>query len=182
MMIRLEHPEDHRAIAEVHRLAFGGEAEVQLVEAIRGSDRWLESRSFVAEIEGQVVGHLLLSPIDLAVEAPDASQPELRPRSLWALAPLAVHPQFQRQGIGSELVLCACAMATELTWLSYPAAIVGLGHPEFYARFGFVPSQSLGLESPFEVSPEYFRVKLLNPKKSLDRGKVVYPPAFSSVI
>lgn len=182
MIIRLEQPEERAAIAEVNRLAFGGEAEVQLVEAIRKSDRWLESRSFVAEVEGQVVGHLLLSPIDLAIEDPATSQTRLRERSLWALAPLAVHPQFQRQGIGSELVLCACAMATELTGLSYPAAIVVLGDPEFYARFGFIPSQELGLASPFEVPPESFRVKLLNPKKPLDRGKVVYPAAFSSVI
>ena len=93
------------------------------------------------------------------------------------LAPIAVHPNFQNKGIGSNLVNNAINKANGLG----EALVIVLGHPQFYSRFGFKPSSNFGLKSPFSVPEENFMVKLLTNYLSKYKAEVVYPEAFQSI-
>ncbi|NDJ20623.1 GNAT family N-acetyltransferase [Nostoc sp. B(2019)] len=165
MNIRCETLLDYPAIAEVNTLAFGQENEAKLVEEIRHSDRYISELSLIAEVEGIVVGHILFSYIDLVGE---------ETLQVLGLAPLAVSPQFQRQGIGSKLVEAGLERANVR---GEPMVIV-LGHPHFYPRFGFKPSVDYQVKSPFPVPKDVFMVKPLQNYQEKYQGKVVYPPAF----
>ena len=94
VLIRPESVADHEAVRHVNRLAFGRDAEARLVDALR--DGGYVRVSLVAEMEGQVVGHILFSDVPIITGA--GTVPAL------ALAPMAVMPEFQNQGIGSALV------------------------------------------------------------------------------
>ncbi len=105
--------------------------------------------SLVAEQEGRVVGHILFS--DLPIITGDGTVPAL------ALAPMAVLPEFQRQGIGSTLVtrgLEACRQQGH-------QVVVVLGHSHFYPRFGFSPKLAANLESPFSGGDSFMAVELV---------------------
>ncbi|MEA5576488.1 N-acetyltransferase, partial [Anabaena sp. UHCC 0451] len=95
MNIRPENIVDYPTITEVNTLAFGGEKEAKLVQIIRSSNGYIPELSLVAEIENTVVGYIMFSYIDLvgAEQLP-----------VLSLAPLAVHPELQNQGIGSALL------------------------------------------------------------------------------
>ncbi|MBW4689543.1 MAG: N-acetyltransferase [Komarekiella atlantica HA4396-MV6] len=165
MNIRSETLLDYPAIAEVNTLAFGQENEAKLVEEIRYSDRYISELSLIAEVEGIVVGHILFSYIDLVGE---------ETLQVLGLAPLAVHPQFQRLLIGSKLVEAGLERANARG----EAMVIVLGHPHFYPRFGFKPSVDYQVESPFPVPEDVFMVKPLQNYQEKYKGKVVYPPAF----
>jgi putative acetyltransferase len=168
MNIRSETLLDYPGIAEVNILAFGQQNEAQLVEKIRTSDCFIPELSLVAEIENTVVGHILFSYIDLVGE---------ETLQVLGLAPMAVHPEFQKQGIGSELVKTGLEIADKRGEL----IIIVLGHPPFYTRFGFEPSVCYEIESPFPVPEEFFMVKPLQSYQYKYKGKVIYPPAFDGV-
>jgi putative acetyltransferase len=168
MNIRGETLLDYPAIAEVNILAFGKEDEAQIIEKIRDSDRYIPELSLVAEVEDVVVGHILFSYIDLIGEE------TLR---VLGLAPMAVHPQFQRQGIGSALVQKGLEIADAMG----EAIVIVLGHPPFYSRFGFQPSVNYKIQCPFEVPEDVFMVKPLKNYQEKYKGQVVYPPAFEGV-
>ncbi|MFH7027351.1 MAG: GNAT family N-acetyltransferase [Heteroscytonema crispum UTEX LB 1556] len=168
MNIRRETLPDYAAIAEVNILAFGQKNEAQLVNKIRDSDCYIPDLALVAEVDGVVVGHILFSYIDLVDE---------ERLQVLGLAPMAVRPQFQRQGIGSKLVQTGLEIADAMG----EAIVILLGHPQFYSRFGFQPSVSYKIESPFEVPEDVFMVKPLKNYQEKYRGKVVYPPAFDEV-
>jgi putative acetyltransferase len=131
--IRPERPEDASHIRHVVELAFGQRAEADLVDALRRScgDTAL---SLVADDEG-VVGHVLFTPV--VVERPGA------PIAGMGLAPLAVRPDRQRQGIGSWLVRQGLDILRDR---GCPFVVV-VGHPEYYPRFGFEPASRHGLRS-----------------------------------
>ncbi|MDZ8185801.1 MAG: N-acetyltransferase [Nostoc sp. ChiSLP02] len=168
MNIRCENLLDYPAISQVNTLAFGQDNEAKLVERIRSSECYIPELSLVAEVEGIVVGHILFSYIDLANE---------QTLQVLGLAPLAVHPQFQKQGIGSALTKAGL----EIAKANQEALVIVLGHPEFYARFGFQTSVIYGIESPFPVPEEFFMVKPLQSYQENYKGKVIYPPAFDEV-
>lgn len=168
MNIRRETLTDYPAIAQVNTLAFGQDSEAKLVEQIRRSDRYISELALVAEIEGAVVGHILFSYIDLVHE---------ETLKVLGLAPLAIRPEFQRQGIGSALIKAGL----EIAEANKEAIVIVLGHPEFYTRFGFQASVIYGIESPFPVPEEFFMVKTLHSYQEKYKGKVVYPPAFDGV-
>ena len=168
MQIRTETPGDYLAIADILLQAFGQDAEALLVERIRQSDRYIPELALVAEKEGVVVGHILFSYIDLVGT-------ETLP--VLGLAPLAIHPDYQRQGIGSALTQAGLAKAEE----QGEAIAIVLGHPPFYSRFGFEPSVNYGIASPFPVPPEFFMVKFLQSERKGYPGKVIYPAAFAGL-
>jgi putative acetyltransferase len=167
--IRPEQKEDHAAIREVNNLAFKGESEAKLVEAIRASEFFVPDLSLVA-VTDEVIGHILFSIV--SIETDQGRVPTL------ALAPMAVKPDFQNQGIGSALVREGLTKCEELGF----EHVVVLGHPNFYPKFGFQPSRSRGIRSPFQVPDEVFMVYEMK-KGSLDAitGQVRYPPAFDVV-
>jgi putative acetyltransferase len=123
LSIRPERLQDHAAIGQINRLAFGGETEARLVEQLRAEG--YVRVSLVAEIDDRVVGHILFSDLPIAGSAGTVLGA--------ALAPLAVGPEWQRQGIGSRLTeagLQACRAAG-------CQVVVVLGHASYYPRFGF---------------------------------------------
>jgi putative acetyltransferase len=163
MRIRAEAPSDHEAIARLNDRAFGGTYESELIDRLRADG--LVAASLVAEDEGRMIGHILLSRLDVAAGK--------RKLNALALAPMAVSPEWQRQGIGSALVRAAIEAACN----AQADVIVVLGHPAFYPRFGFSAARAAKLKSPF--SGEAFMVLEITPNALGDGdGNVVYPPAF----
>jgi putative acetyltransferase len=141
MLIRAERPTDWAAVRVVNESAFDTADEANLVDALRELARPIVSR--VAEDDGAIVGHILFSPV-LLVEHPELM--------IMGLAPMAVAPAHQRMGIGSALVragLDACARTGF-------GAVVVLGHPEYYPRFGFSPATRFGIGCEYDVPDEAF--------------------------
>jgi putative acetyltransferase len=163
-LYRAETPSDRKAIAEVTTAAFGKEREARIVDAIRASDRFVPELSLVAEADGQLIGHVMLSYVDLG------------PRRVLELGPMSVHPRNQRSGVGGKLIREALRRAEER---GEPLVLV-LGHPTYYPRFGFRPASMLGIEAPDPSLPD--EVFMALPLKAYDpslRGRVVLPPAFA---
>lgn len=168
MHIRPEQPEDGAAIRQVVTAAFGQTAEADLVDRLRAHGK--ARVSLVAEADGQLVGHILFSEVTLDVN-PQAI-------NVIGLAPLAVAPAWQKQGVGSQLTqvgLAACRAA------GYDAAIV-LGHPEYYPRFGFVPASRFGVHSEYHVRDEVFMaMELRSGALAGCAGLARYQPEFNEV-
>jgi putative acetyltransferase len=134
-IIRPETPANHESIRQVNRLAFGQEAETQLVDALR--DGGFVRLSLVAELDGQVVGHILFSDIHIVSDGDSIDA--------LALAPMAVVPEHQCKGIGSDLIqtgLEQCRQAGH-------RIVIVLGHPNYYPRFGFSPELAAPLQSQY---------------------------------
>lgn len=167
MVIRSEQLEDHARVDEVHRRAFGQPDEAQLVAAIRQADGFDPFLSLVAVQNEQLLGHILFSPISIVGENGDV--PAL------ALAPMAVIPGCQRQGIGSELV----AAGLQTARLAGHRIVIVLGHAKYYPRFGFVRCSQFDITSPFPAPDEAFMVMALTPGSLEDvSGEVRYPAPF----
>lgn len=166
MIIRPEVPEDIPKIREINIEAFDTEAEADLVDALRKSG--IPLISLVAEDNDRLVGHILFSPVSLQCDRPDIS--------IAGLAPMAVILKYQRKGIGSMLVQEGLKRCRESGY----AAVVVLGYPEYYPRFGFVPAVRYGIKSEYEVPDEVFMVKELEPGDLNGcQGIVRYHEAFS---
>ncbi len=165
--IRPETAEDYAAIHEVNALAFGREVESRLVEALRESPNFITELSLVAVETGRVVGHILFSP--MTIETKDGAVPAL------ALAVLAVRPELQNQGVGSQLVREGLERCRSLGH----RVVVVVGHPAYYPRFGFSSARARGLEAPFPVPDEAFlALELVPGALGGVAGTVKYPPAF----
>lgn len=167
MMIRPEEPADHPAIRQVNLLAFDGEPEANLAEALRRDASPVIS--LVAEDAGEIVGHIMFSPVSI-----DGTLPG----NVMGLAPMAVAPDRQGQGIGTALVRAgieACRSAG-------CRGIVVLGHPGFYPRFGFKPASEYGLKSEYVVPDEAFMALPLGANDFGESpGIVRYHAAFATV-
>lgn len=160
-MIRAVETKDHGAIDHLIEVAFGGRDEVNLVEGLRkNGDMALEQ---VAEFEGQVVGHIAYSKL---VE-PDGS---------LALAPLAVEPGHQKQGIGSALVKHSMSDLSKGDWTS----VFVLGDPNYYTRFGFSVDVARGCSSPY-AGPHLMAFELVDGAVASENKTVIHPPAFEAV-
>ncbi|HWG44660.1 MAG TPA: N-acetyltransferase [Gemmataceae bacterium] len=166
IVIRPESTADHEAIRHVNRLAFGQNAETSLVDALR--DSGYVRVSLLAEKAGQVVGHILFS--DLPIITGAGTVPAL------ALAPMAVLPEFQNQGIGSALVRSGL---DECRQQGHKIVVV-LGHPHFYPRFGFSPALAAHLEAPFLGSDSFMGLELVAGALDGVVGWVQYPPPFGA--
>jgi putative acetyltransferase len=165
MQIRLERPADVAAIHAINGAAFETSAEADLVDALRV--RAAPIISLVADHDGSIVGHILFSPVSLT------GHDELK---IMGLAPMAVVPGQQRRGIGSALVREGLEHCRALG----SGAVVVLGHPEFYPRFGFVPALRFGITSEYDVPDEAFmalelEIGVLEGKP----GTVRYHPTFA---
>jgi predicted N-acetyltransferase YhbS len=140
-VVRLERPEDRPESLEIERLAFGGDEEVDIVVAVRDEDG---SFALVAEEPGALVGHVQLS------------RAWIGPDPILALGPIGVLPDRQGRGIGRALLDEAAEEARRRN----ESAIILLGDPRFYPRFGYRPAASLGLRNPFAgVGPDGFEIR-----------------------
>ena len=163
--IRREAVEDVAGIRHVIQKAFGRRSESDLVDGLRRSGSLLFSA--VAIDDNRVVGHVAFS----AVTVGESYQ-------ALALAPVAVAPDFQRQGVGSALIRWGLEKCRQM---GHEVVIV-LGNPAYYRRFGFTPSIQFNINCPFVVpSDEFMVLELLPGAASQCRGMVHYPPEFESV-
>lgn len=163
--IRPERAGDRAAIHQILAAAFPTAAEADLVDRLR--DVVTAKVSLVAEVDGVVVGHILFTPVILR---DGASR-----QHAVGLAPMAVHPEHQRQGIGSTLVVAgleACAAVGD-------SLVFVVGHPEFYPRFGFGPAAPRGFHYIDEGFDSYLFVAELE-EGALDgkHGWIEYHPEF----
>ena len=165
--IRPECSVDIAAIRQVNNAAFPTPAEGQLVDALRAAGRL--SISLVAEHDGATVGHVAFSPVTLDGHA------DLR--GGLGLAPVAVVPQFQAQGIGGRLIREALSVATAARC----TFVVVLGEPAYYTRFGFVPATRFGLQNEYGVGDEFMALELQAGSLARRAGLIRYAPEFATL-
>ncbi|WP_427004346.1 N-acetyltransferase [Pseudarthrobacter sp. H2] len=143
LVLRSEQPADRPAILALTAAAFsvspitglpveGEPEEVQLLARLFGCEEYLPDYSIVAELDGEVVGHVI------------STRGRVGELELLGLGPISVVPRLQRHGIGSALMKETIFRANA----ARERGIALLGDPDYYARFGFVPSTSLGVEPP----------------------------------
>jgi putative acetyltransferase len=162
VVIREANPADHAMIRAITQAAFDGSPgdEAGIIEGVRAEGRVLVE--LVAEDDGAVLGHVLFSHMRTAPG-----------RAFAGLGPLAVAPAQQRTGIGSALAQAgieACRAAGM-------EAVVVLGHPPYYPRFGFSAQAAAKLISPYAGRPSFMALALK--PGALDHPlKVDYPAAF----
>lgn len=164
--IRPEQRGDIEAVRALNEPAFGRPAEADLVDRLREEARPLVS--LVAEDGGTIVGHILFSPVELS------DQPDLL---FMGLGPMAVRPERQGRGIGSELVLLGLDACQRLGC----QAVFVLGHPTFYRRFGFRPASQFGITSEYQDASDAFMALEIEQGILEGRsGTVRYDPVFSA--
>jgi putative acetyltransferase len=168
MQVQAEQPQDIAAIRQVHLAAFGRSGEADLVDRLRGQ---ASTFSFVVVESAQIIAHIFFSPVTIEGEC----SADL---FMLGLAPVAVLPAYQRQGVGTLLIrqsLADCARCG-------CQAIAVLGWPAYYPRFGFIPAKSFGLSCEYHVSDEAFMVlELVKGSLAGCRGIVKYQPEFNEL-
>ena len=154
--IRQEKTTDYQTVFNLIEYSFkdvkeSNRNEHHLVERLRKSDAFIEELSLVAESNGKIIGYILMTKVEIVSE-------KQRIISL-GLAPVVVHPQYQRQGIGSALIREAHKRAIEL---GYGSAVL-IGHKNYYPRLGYKKAIDLGIELPFDIPHDYCMVVELKP-------------------
>lgn len=168
IIIREENNKDFNEVYEVIKLAFMNAEhtdhnEHNLVNRLRDSEAFVKELSLVAEDNGKIVGHILLTKIKIGNN------------EALALAPLAVLPNYQKSGIGSKLIIESHKRAKELGYRS----VIVLGHSDYYPRFGYKPASRWGIKAPFEVPNENFMaVELIEDGLKDISGTVNYAKEF----
>ena len=170
--IRQEKPEDIAAVFKLNVAAFPQDGEAKLVDALRrNSEVFIPELSLVAVSGNTVVGHILFTRIKII--AADGKEFE----SL-ALAPMAVSPEFQRQGIGGLLIQAGLQKAKASGFTS----VIVLGHEHYYPKFGFEPTEKWQIKAPFDVPAAVFMGIELEDKALQNKsGTVQYPKEFEAV-
>lgn len=170
--LRKETESDYSVVFQLIEKAFKEEehsdhSEQFLVERLRASEAFIPELSLVAEIEGKIVGHILLTKIKVKNDANDFDS--------LALAPVSVLPTHQKQGIGGLLILEAHRIAGNLGYES----IILLGHEYYYPRFGYQSLDSFGISLPFDVPEENcMAIELVTGALSEVSGVVEYAKEF----
>lgn len=174
MDVRPEIRADARAIGELHRGAFGGDTEAEMVEELRASAGYLPDLSLVAIEGGTVVGHLMLTLVTFVPD--DETRP---PSTVLSLASVGVIPEAQNQGIGTRLVDVAIRRAATRP----EPFVVVLGHPTYYPRFGFRRASEIGVRCGLgpDIPDEAYLVRRLPAFRPPGPGVVEYRyPAVAS--
>ena len=146
MDIRPSTEKENAQIFDLQRAAFGiekGQVIAELVKDLFTDQTALPLLSLVAMEKDVVVGHVLFTAVKIT--HPDD------PVSARILAPLAVHPDCQKQGVGRRLIENGLAHLKA----SGVALVFVLGHPDYYPRCGFAPAGIRGFEAPYEIPPEH---------------------------
>jgi predicted N-acetyltransferase YhbS len=171
--IRKENSFDHNWVVELTEKAFesleiSDHNEGRLVDKLRKAPTFVEELSLVAELNGQVVGHILFTPIII-----ENGQEQFQ--SL-VLAPVSVLPEFQKKGIGGQLIHAGHQKAAEL---GFKSAIL-LGHPEYYPRFGYKPASAWGIKTQIQLPSDdvFMAVELIEGGLTDVSGMVIFPPEF----
>ena len=164
LAIREETPEDFAAVHDLNASAFPTVAEADLVDQLRAKAEPVIS--LVAADDGEIVGHIMFTPVELD------DDPTLR---IMGLAPMAVAPDRQKQGIGTQLVHKGLDRCRGIG----AGAVVVLGHPSYYPRFGFIPASTMNITCEYDVPDEVFMALELKPGfLSNASGTIRYHKAF----
>lgn len=165
--IRQEDARDYPSVYDVNTCAFGRKEEARLVDRLRLSDAFIPELSMVATVDSKVVGYILFTKIHIVEN--ENGVPSL------ALAPMAVTPDFQRKGVGGQLIRHGFDEARKLGYKS----VVVLGHSDYYPRFGFTPTIKWDIKPPLNVPEKAFMgLELEEGSLSGVRGKVLYASEF----
>ena len=168
LVLRREQPGDEEPTRALHDAAFGvpegaeHSVETRILDRLRSDGDLLDALTLVAELGGEVVGHVVCSRASMG-EGPSV-----------ALGPIAVRPDHQGQGVGSALVAAVLVTADSRA----EPSVVLLGDPGWYAHFGFETAAAHGIGSPGPWQDRYFQVKRLQAWRPELAGPFRYPPAF----
>ncbi len=166
--IRPERTEDIPAIHALVADAFGRELEALVVKRLRKSDHFLPERSLVVCDEATIVGHVMITTLEIVSETGKATPTTI-------LAPLAVAPSRQGGGIGTALT----RTAQDLARATGHRSMILLGHPTYYPRFGFAPASKWGVRlSPAAPDEAFMAVELIPGGLENATGLVTLPSAF----
>lgn len=167
MLIRKETPKDYEEVYAVVKAAFDSAEEADgneqdLVNSLRRGGSFVPELSLVAEQDGRIIGHILFTEAAVGTA------------TVLALAPLSVHPDYQRQGVGSALIAAGHKVAAGL---GYPYSVV-LGHETYYPRLGYRPASSFGIQPPFDVLEKNFMAIRLREDAPSVHGALRYAKEF----
>lgn len=167
MDIRKEKLKDYAEIYEVVKAAFKSAEhsdgnEQDLVNKLRAGESYIPELSLVAEENGRIVGHIMFTKAKAGME------------DVLALAPLSVLPEYQRKGIGTELIKEGHRVAQRL---GYRYSVV-LGSEKYYSRLGYVPASVFGIIPPFDVPDENFMAYSIGENPPCIHGVMKYAKEF----
>lgn len=162
IVVQKESAEHHLQVREILLACFESDAESRLVELLREHHQAIIS--LVAICDNEVCGHVMFSPITIAPPSPV--------RGL-GLAPLAVRPRHQKQGIGAQLVQEGLRQAKEIGY----EIVVVLGSPKYYQRFGFEKASKFGLQNEYGAEDAFMLIKLTD--CDIQNGLAKYCPDFA---
>jgi predicted N-acetyltransferase YhbS len=165
--IRPEHKDDYDSIKRINDEAFGQENEGLLVSALRKTSKYIPNLSLVAEMNNNIIGHILFYPLTIITKTGE--------KDVLSLAPISVLPKYQKKGVGYKLVkrgLDDCKKT------NYDVVIV-VGHPNDYPRFGFKPASKWKIQLPIDAPDEAFMAIELK-EKTIEKytGTVVFPKEY----
>ncbi|MEM9301597.1 MAG: N-acetyltransferase [Pseudomonadota bacterium] len=164
MNIREEQPGDEAAIRAMVTASFDRPDEATLIDRLRAECPGFVS--VVAEDGGEIVGHVGFSPVTIGGNAD---------HPVMGIAPLAIAPDRQRQGVGTALVRQGLIRCRDRG----VEGVIVLGSPDYWGRFGFSPAIELGLETDFDVPPDAFQaLEIKNGALLCIEGVVHYQSAF----
>ena len=143
MDIRAASDSDLEDVLLIARAAFGRDEEAELVQKLLHDPTAEPTLSLLAFKNDRPVGHILFTTAHLA--------PTQQGAAIAILAPLAVIPEAQKQGIGGQLIETGLQHLSQLGI----ALVFVLGYPEYYSRYGFQPAAPLGFEAPHPIPPEH---------------------------
>lgn len=170
MDIRLFNTQDARDVRRVHIAAFAGrEDEARLVEKLHAADAAPVSLVAVDKASDSIVGHVLFSPVEIY-----GGGSKIR---IAGLAPVGVLPEYQGKGIGSRLIQAGLEACREAGY----DAVVLLGEPDYYSKFGFRRARDRGLGNEYDADEYFMIVELTNRTLNNLRGTVRYRPEFGQM-
>lgn len=174
--IRQERPEDYKAVELMIRRTFaqselGYNGEADLVIELRKSDSFIPDLAVVAELYGEVVGHILLTKVKIVGKGINVDS--------LSLAPMSVDPSVQRNGIGAMLIEEVHQIAKSLGHKS----IILIGHEDYYPRFGYRRTSEFGIELPFDAPDKNcMALELVEGALANAKGKAEFPQLFFQLL
>jgi predicted N-acetyltransferase YhbS len=148
MNIRLERPDEHTSVERLTLAAFntftfpdGSKPErVQehyLAHIMRSAAAFVPELDFVGEVDGEIIANIMFTKS--TVIRPDGNRLET-----LTFGPVSVQPELQKHGFGTKIIRHGLDRARELGF----GAVIIIGHPEYYPRFGFKPASGFKLTLP----------------------------------